>query len=96
MASFSRYKSEGFVNKISTNVARTCQLSLFDHSLAIWCHSFLYFARYPQPKTDLRSLLEVEDVSRNREQNHQAPNYQRTITKRQQKSECNIIAYFFY
>ena len=39
MASFSRYKSEGLINEISTNVAITCLLSLCDCSLVIWCHS---------------------------------------------------------
>ena len=32
MASFSRYKSEGLIKEISTNVALTCLLSLCDRS----------------------------------------------------------------
>ena len=53
MASFSPYKSEGFIKEVSTNVAFTCLLSHCHRSLVIWCHSALYFGRYPQPKSYL-------------------------------------------
>ena len=44
MASFFRYKSEGLIKEISTNVVLTCLLSLCDRSLVICCNSVLYFA----------------------------------------------------
>ena len=51
--SFSRYKSEGFIKEVSTNVAFTCLLSHCHRSLVIWFHSAVYFGRYPQPKSYL-------------------------------------------
>ena len=96
--SFSRYKSEGFIKEISTIVALTCLLSLCDRSLVNWCHSVLYFARYPQPKINRRPISKTDSglrlrISREIE-DRMAPNCQRTITKRKQTRKSNVSHLF--
>ena len=52
-------QTEALLEEIGTNVALTSLLPLCDRSMVIWCHSALYFARYPQPKTYLQRREKV-------------------------------------